>query len=68
MDEPGQAAKGLFGISKLLDSADQRGTFYSSGGLERMQQMLAKPNISDRIHRKSCSLISDLAMRGEVRC
>ena len=68
MEDPGAAAKGLYGISKLLDSGDQRGTFYGSGGLERMQGILANASISDRIHRKIASLFGDLAMRGEVLC
>ena len=67
MDDTGAAAKGLYGMSKLMDSADQRGTFYGSGGLERMQGLLANASISDRIHRKISSLFGDLAMRGEVR-
>ena len=67
MDDPGAAAKGLYGMSKLLDSAEQRGTFYGSGGMERMQGALANASLSDRIHRKISSLFGDLAMRGEVR-
>lgn len=68
MEDPGAAGKGLYGMSKLLDSADQRATFYGSGGLERMQSVLANASVSDRIHRKISSLFGDLAMRGEVRC
>ena len=67
MDDLGAAGKGLYGMSKLMDSADQRGAFYGSGGLERMQGILANASISDRIHRKISSLLGDLAMRGEVR-
>ena len=67
MEDAGPAAKGLYGISKLLDSADQRGAFYGAGGLERMQGILANASISDRVHRKIASLFGDLAMRGEVR-
>ncbi len=66
MEDMGAAAKGLYGMSKLMDSAEQRGAFYGSGGLERMQGVLANASISDRIHRKISSLFGDLAMRGEV--
>ena len=67
MEEPAAAAKGLYSISNLVDSEQQREAFYSAGGLQRMQNVLANPSVSDRVHRKVASLFGDLALRGEVR-
>lgn len=66
MEDPAAAAKGLYGISNLMDSNQLRGAFYGTGGLQQMQDKLANSSVSDRIHRKISSLFGDLAMRGEV--
>ena len=60
------AAKGLYGVSNLVDSKRQREAFYGAGGLGRMQGLLTNASISDRVHRKVASLCGDLALRGEV--
>ncbi len=60
------AAKGLYSLSNLVDSQQQRRAFYEAGGLGRMQGLLANASISSRVHRKVTSLFADLALQGKV--